>query len=328
MSRIGKLAPLLLLCRRVSKNLSIYTLTSDPSVSFGRVTHSLAACFRRLGYSVSISEDRKAEYFVAVDGPSSVIKTKHLLTFWETTELHPPDVACLKMQARTRKIHVTCQQAMDVLGQYNIKSSKIPLAAEYAPCVLAPFKPFTFYTIYQDAGYWERKRAQDVVDAFELAFPKIPDVKLIAKQNPNCKELVTFDKRIEVIRQSLTSVKHLHEQGHVFVSACGAEGWGYPHHDAIAHGRPVICQKIGGPLEFLDGTCAWFVKPYMHKAPKGIYSGMGKIGHVNVKELAAAMRYAYDNKVEVMEKSVAAFQRARHFTLDQMTVAVKNAFKL
>jgi hypothetical protein len=66
----------------------------------------------------------------------------------------------------------------------------------------------------------------------------------------------------------------------------------------------------------------------MHPAPKGIYSGMGKIGRVNVKELAAAMRYAYDNKVEVMEKSVAAFQRARHFTLDQMTVAVKRAFKL
>lgn len=308
--------------------LSIYTPTSDPSVSFGRVTHSLAACFRRLGYSVTIGEDRKAEYFAAIDGPSSVVKTKHLITFWETTELHPPDIACLKMQARSRKIHVTCKQAADVIGQYGIKTSKIPLASEYTPCVLAPMKPFTFYTIYQDAGYWERKRAQDVVDAFELAFPKVFDVRLIAKQNPNCKELITFDKRIEVIRQSLQSVKHIHETGHVFVSACGAEGWGYPHHDAIAHGRPVICQRIGGPLEFLDATCAWFVKPYMHKAPKGIYSGMGKIGRVNVNELAAKMRYVYDNRAEVMEKSTAAFIRARNFTLDQMTVSVKKDFGL
>jgi hypothetical protein len=40
------------------------------------------------------------------------------------------------------------------------------------------------------------------------------------------------------------------------------------------------------------------------------------------------MRYAYENKAEVMEKSVNAFIRARNFTLDQMTVAVKKAFNL
>jgi len=114
----------------------------------------------------------------------------------------------------------------------------------------------------------------------------------------------------------------------VFVSACGAEGWGYPHHDAVAHGRPVICPKVGGPLEFLDDSCAWLLPVTMIQAPSGFYEKNGKIGRLNVKELAAAMRHAYDNKVEVMEKATAAFQKARNFTLDQMTISVKKAFAL
>lgn len=307
--------------------LKLFTVSLNPVNSFGRVTHSLAECFRRLGFSVQTSNEHDKVYDVAIDGPASGVKTKYLLTFWETTSLRPIDLIKIR-EHRSRKLVVTCKFTQDVLKSHGLKSALIPLAAEYNPKPLGAFKPFVFYCIYQDAGYWQRKRTQDIVDAFELAFKGVADVKLLIKQGPNCRPLVTFDTRIQIIREFLPDVSHIHEQGHVFVSACGAEGWGYPHHDAMAFGRPVICQKIGGPLEFLDDSCAWFVKPHMHKAPQGFYEGYGQIGKVNIKELAAAMRYAYDNKVEVMEKATAAFQRARNFTLDQMTVAVKKAFNL
>jgi glycosyltransferase involved in cell wall biosynthesis len=96
----------------------------------------------------------------------------------------------------------------------------------------------------------------------------------------------------------------------------------------MAHGRPVICPAIGGPLEFLNHSCAWLISPEMIQAPGNIYDYTGEIGKINVNDLAYAMRYAYENKAEVMEKSVNAFIRARNFTLDQMTVAVKKAFNL
>jgi hypothetical protein len=66
----------------------------------------------------------------------------------------------------------------------------------------------------------------------------------------------------------------------------------------------------------------------MIQAPSGFYDCQGEIGKINVNDLAYAMRYAYYNKPEVMEKATGAFIKARNFTLDQMTVSVKKAFNL
>jgi glycosyltransferase involved in cell wall biosynthesis len=148
------------------------------------------------------------------------------------------------------------------------------------------------------------------------------------KQGVTCTHLKVFDSRVKVIREAQPDVAYLHRENHVFVSACGAEGWGYPHQDAIAHGRPVICPGFGGPIEFLDNTCAWLLPVQMVQAPGHIYEHVGEIGRLNVDDLAYAMRYAYDNKQEVMEKATGAFVKARNFTLDQMTVSVKKAFNL
>jgi glycosyltransferase involved in cell wall biosynthesis len=232
------------------------------------------------------------------------------------------------MRANKPKIIVTCKFTADVFKQHGFQTRTILLASEHKPTLLPSFDPFTFYTIYQDTGYRDRKRAQDIVDAFSLAFKNESDVKLVMKQGTTCSPLVTFDKRVEVVREYLPDVNKFHANGHVFVSACAAEGWGYPHHDAMAFGRPVICPRMGGPLEFLDETCAWFLPTHMVKSPGGFYDSYGKIGAINVRDMAAAMRYAYNNKVEVMEKSTAAFVRARNFTLDQMTVSVRKAFDL
>jgi len=305
--------------------ISLFSISKNPLASFGRVAYSLKYCFERLGKPIKFVDEINAN--IAIDCPSYTGKAKYLVTFWETTALRPSDAARLKARKGCTYV-VTCKFTQDVFKAHGIRSVIIPLAAEYKPKPLAPMAPFTFYTIYQDAGYWERKRTQDIVDAFELAFKKTHNVRLLIKQGPNCKVIETFDRRIEITREFVHDVSSFHDRGHVFVSACGAEGWGYPHHDAMAFGRPVICQKIGGPLEFLDDSCAWFVRPHMHKAPEGFYEGCGKIGRVDIKELAAAMRYAFDNQDQVMEKATGAFQRARSFTIDQMTVAVKNTFKL
>lgn len=307
--------------------MTIYTSNLNPVGSFGRVAHSLAFCIRKLGYSVTLTSDRTKRIDIAIDGPDSTVPAKYLLTFWEVSELRPYAIGNLKKYPK-RVTVTTAKFVSDVFQQHGFKTRRIILGAERKPVQLPMLDTFVFYSIYQDLGFWQRKRAQDVVDAFELAFKGVPDVKLVMKQGSNCRPLATFDRRIEIIREYIPDVSDIHKKGHVFVSACGAEGWGYPFHDAMAFGRPVIAANIGGPLEFLDDSCAWLLPPLMRKSPEDFYQGYGKIGGVKIQDLAKAMRYAYDNKEEVMEKATAAFIRARSFTLDQMTVSVKKAFDL
>ena len=307
--------------------IHVYTGTSSPVNSFGRITHGLLECFRRLGHEVLLSTDENLEYDVAVTNPNTKVKSKYLLTFWETTKLRSFDIENLKAQP-DRKVIVTCDFTVDAFAAAGIKTEKIKLSSEHSPLPLPKFNPFVFYTIYQDLGYWQRKRTHDILAAFLEAFPTQDDVRLVIKQGPTCAKLESSDVRVKTIKVLLDDISFIHEEGHVCVSACGAEGWGYPHHDAIAFGRPVICPKIGGPVEFLDDSCAWLLPVTMVKAPNGFYCSSGEVGRLNVTELADAMYYAYSNRVEVMEKSTAAFVRARSFTLDQMLVSVKSAFNL
>jgi glycosyltransferase involved in cell wall biosynthesis len=307
--------------------MRIYSPSLDPMNSFGRTAYSLVECFKRLGYKPELSKEREGKHFVEIGGPGSSVDTDYLLSFWETDKIRPKDIEIIKTFPQ-RKIVVTCDDTVKIFQNENFEVSKIILASEYNPLPLPPLSPFTFYTIYQDCTFHERKRAQDIVDAFPRAFPHEEDVRLIMKQGIGCTRLKVFDSRIKVIREALADVSYLHRENHVFVSACGAEGWGYPHHDAISHGRPVICPAIGGPLEFLDNTCAWMVPAQMIPSPGNIYDYTGEIGRLNVDDLAYAMRYAYYNKQEVMEKATGAFVKARNFTLDQMTVSVKKAFNL
>jgi len=311
----------------MSKLIRIYSPSLDPMNSFGRVAYSFVECVRRLGYKTELSKNREGKYFVEIGGPASSIDAEYCLCFWETTKLRPRDIEIIK-NFPERKIVVTCEETAKIFRNENFPVDKIILASEYEPLPLPLFNIFTFYTIYQDCTFFERKRAQDIVDAFPRAFPHQENVRLIMKQGVTCTHLRVFDSRIKVIREAQPDVAYLHRENHVFVSACGAEGWGYPHQDAIAHGRPVICPGFGGPMEFLDSTCAWLLPVQMVQAPGHIYEHVGEIGRLNVDDLAYAMRYAYDNKQEVMEKGVNAFIRARNFTLDQMTVSVKKAFNL
>lgn len=307
--------------------MRLYSETLNAINSFSRVTHSFAECFRRLGRSATVDNDPSTPYDLAVYGPQVKVKSRVLCLFWETTRLKPEDVENLKKH-KHKKILVTCKMTQECLKQDGFESELIYLATEQTPSPLPSLTPFTFYTIYQDLGYAERKRAQDLVTAFTRAFPVEKDVRLILKQGPNCAPLAVFDSRVKVISELLEDISSLHRENHIFVSACGAEGWGYPHQDAIAHGRPVICPAFGGPMEFLDNTCAWLLPVEMVMAPAGFYDRQGQVGKINVNDLAYAMRYAYYNKPEVMEKGVNGFIRARNFTLDQMTVSVKKAFNL
>jgi glycosyltransferase involved in cell wall biosynthesis len=308
--------------------MKVFTSCSDTVYSYGRVYHSLATCLKRLGHDVKVITDDKKKAFIAVDGPQSEVDSEYLLTFWETSKLKKVQVSRLR-EFPNRKIVVTCDQAVELFRQEGVKASKIILASDYQPLPLPSFQTFSFYTIYNDhvtQGF--RKRTMDVLAAFVRAFPTAPNVRLVVKNSPNCTKFDVFDSRIQVIAEIQPDISYLHRDNHIFVSASCAEGWGYPHHDAIAHGRPVICPAIGGPLEFLDSSCAWLLPYKKIPAPPHVYEGAGDIGRINVDELAYAMRYAYENKADVMEKGVNGFIRARNFTLDQMTVSVKKAFNL
>ena len=308
--------------------IKLFAACTEVSYSFGRAYHSLNRCILNLGLKTKTITDRSQKVFAAVDGPNSEVDSEYLLTFWETTKLKKDQIARLKSFPR-RKIVLTCDFTAEVFAQEGIESEKIILSSDHKPLPLPSFGTFSFYTIYNDhITQGLRKRTADVLAAFVRAFPTEPNVKLVIKSSPNCAVLNVFDSRIQVIREVQPDISYLHRDNHIFVSASCAEGWGYPHHDAIAHGRPVICPRVGGPLEFLDQSCSWLIPYTRIPAPPHVYESVGDIGKVNVDDLAYAMRYAYYNRAEVMEKSTAAFVRARHFTLDQMTVQVKKVFNL
>ena len=55
--------------------IHVYTGTSSPVNSFGRITHGLLECFRRLGHEVLLSADENLEYDVAVTNPNTKAAT-------------------------------------------------------------------------------------------------------------------------------------------------------------------------------------------------------------------------------------------------------------
>ena len=203
--------------------MRIYTETLNAINSFSRVTHSFAECFRRLGHSATVDNDPSTPYDLAVYGPQVKVKSRMLCLFWETTRLKPEDVENLKAH-KHKKILVTCKMTQECLKADGFESELIYLATEQTPSPLPTLSPFTFYTIYQDLGYAERKRAQTLVNAFTRAFPVESDARLLIKQGPTCAPLAVFDSRVVVINQLLEDISSLHKNNHVFVSACGAEG--------------------------------------------------------------------------------------------------------
>lgn len=180
---------------------------------------------------------------------------------------------------------------------------------------------FEFVSVSADHGIPQRKQAQAIVNAFVKAFPRQQDVALTLKQNADCSPIYCFDSRVTVIKKSLPTddMRQLFRRATVGVQASCAEGWGLPHNEFIANGRPVISPICSGQSEFLTGDCCYVVKTRKGVYEKNSVGFSGSARFVDEDDLARQMLYAYENPLTVTKKSIAAYERAQLFTKQMMT---------
>jgi glycosyltransferase involved in cell wall biosynthesis len=176
-----------------------------------------------------------------------------------------------------------------------------------------------FGTAAKTASGGIRKGFNIVVEAFRLAFPREKNVKLKVKSFSEDPPVDDFkDSRIEVLQRYIDQKELVewYRSINVFVSGSAAEGWGRHQHEAMAMGRPVIGVDFGGVCEFFSRENGYAVGFTLVPA-EGIYESMGVYAKPLVESMAAQMRKAYENRVELQNKSEMAAASAREFTVER-----------
>lgn len=130
---------------------------------------------------------------------------------------------------------------------------------------------FRFLSVFK----WEARKGWDVLlEAFAVEFSAEDAVELVLKTTPfhsaSTDVRTVVDERLKAARLAAglkgspprVSVVHTHVKGSdlpglyascdVFVLPSRGEGWGRPHVEAMAMGKPVIATNWSGPTAFLD----------------------------------------------------------------------------
>ena len=160
-----------------------------------------------------------------------------------------------------------------------------------------------------------RKGLDDVIKAFQIAFPSEKDVLLKIKTLPNSQVVGFNDRRIQVYKGYLTQnqLAEWYSSLTCFVSAAKAEAWGLMQHQAMAVGRPVIACYYGGLREFFDPSVGYCVDYSLESADER-YSGLGIWAQPSLDSLVEQMRRVYNNMGEAAHIGLLASKRAHQFT--------------
>ena len=239
-----------------------------------------------------------------------------LFTMTESTELPWEHGAGLK---RFKHVITPTKFSADAMRPWNKRVHICQLGADmlWSP---TPFSPFTFTVVATDHLVPERKRVQEVVDIFQRTFPTEIDVHLQLKRSPDCIPATTFDKRIGSVHARLprsTYIELMHKTT-VGIQPSAMEGWSLPTNEFMAMGRPVILPVAGAMADYVDPRAVFPVDFTMRRTPKMVYLGRGKAPWADMAGIGRQMRFAYDNKFEVVKRGIAAYECAQKFTVHAM----------
>jgi glycosyltransferase involved in cell wall biosynthesis len=127
--------------------------------------------------------------------------------------------------------------------------------------------------------------------------------------------------RIVVLTGTLdrARLQALHRRGDAFVLLQRAEGWGLPHFEAAAMGKPVVTTGYGGPSEFLEADGAYLVghtlRPVWGMEWSFFYSANQRWAEPDLDQAIDLMRRVYTDRREAAERGARARDHiARHFT--------------
>lgn len=176
-------------------------------------------------------------------------------------------------------------------------------------------RPYTFLAL-GDRG--SRKGWDIAWQAFYAAFGNQQDVRLIIKSRAgglswNEKihlDLTNSDRRISAWRQDVHSMADVYAAADCFVFPTRAEGYGLPPREAAATGLPVICTAWSGTEPNIESWALPVRNFRMVNArieaepfPNG---ALAQWAYADVGEVAALMRWCYENREAAAEKGRAA----------------------
>ncbi len=263
-------------------------------------------------------------------------------TVWETSKLDSRWItACNKVN----EVWVPCDWNMQVFrdSKVTVPLHKIPHAIDVPNLNglhnlnLQDVSPntYVFYSIFQ---WQERKNPYGLLSAYNAAFSGVEDVVLVIKtynrdQADDLDEIrnliLNFRKYIHldhypkimliVENMSKESILDLHRRGDCFLLLQRSEGWGLPHFEAAAVGKPVITPGYGGQLDFLNKENSYLTDytlcPVTGMTWSPYYRGDQLWCEPDLGHAIKLMRHVYNNRDEAIEKG----KKARQYVEENFT---------
>ncbi len=173
-----------------------------------------------------------------------------------------------------------------------------------------PRRPYTFLAL-ADRG--ARKGWSEVWQAFYRAFggpEDTPDVRLVIKTRPHTNRLIDMiaeacgDPRISFWCENVAEPRDVYANVDCFAIPSRSEGWGMPHREAAMMGLPVIATRYSGLEDGIDNWAAVVIERYRLEpvTDGGALHIAGQWARADVGEVAAAMRWCYDNPEEAARR--------------------------
>lgn len=254
--------------------------------------------------------------FTSISNNPSEIKARVIFTMSETREV-PWEYG--RDLARFKHVIVPTKYSAAAVKKWNKKVSICPLGTDMH-WESINFSPFTFVAVATDHFCPERKRIQELTDTFSKTFRRESDVRLILKRSADCIKINTFDNRVSIITTDLSreAYKNVIVSATVGVQPSLMEGWSLPVNEFMAAGRPVITGLAGAIGDYLTPEAAFPVDYKFVRAPRPVFLGKGMIPYADMEMIGQQMRFAYENRFEVVKRGIAAYEAAQKFTKHSM----------
>lgn len=187
-------------------------------------------------------------------------------------------------------------------------------------------KPFVFYYCFDGRSYPPRKNPLAVAQAFERVHHQFPNTRLVVKCvhfdeiEPNLRRRLQRIKKQTAITWidgflSTSRMRSLMACCDAYVSLHGAEGWGIPIFDALAHKKAVIQTAYSGPMDYLNDANSLLVKFELSviKRSCGPYGVGQTLAQVDLTDAASKMMRLMETPGLAQELGAAGFKTVSQY---------------
>lgn len=197
---------------------------------------------------------------------------------------------------------------------------------------------FNFYSIFQWSA---RKNPEGLLKAYFSEFNQDENVCLVLKtyhtnnSSQDKQAIIDAIKKIKTDLQlietppvlfihggmSRDEVLTIHNCCDCFVLPHRAEGWGVPHFEALAMGKPAIATGYGGNLEFMQLANSWLLSFFMTPVAgmgRSTYNGKMHWAEPDLQNLQQYMREAYSNRELCKSKGMSGKLKVQEFSHERI----------